>query len=231
MSKPHSHHGHRQRKREQFLKSGIEHLPEHEPLEFLLYYAIPRGDTNPIAHELIKRFGSLAGVLNADYNDLKSVSGVGDNAASLICFTKLISKLYLQKQAQSEVARLFNAETLKEFCTSLFIGALEEEIYCIYLSDDLKLISHEKVCTGRLGAVEIPLRKITRSVLEYNCSRLVMTHNHPAGSCLPSRKDVDSTVKIRDMYAKMEVELTDHIIVGRDGTASMRECGYLSEYQ
>jgi len=226
----HSHYGHRQRKKEQFLKNGIDGLPEHEPLEFLLYYAVPRGDTNPIAHALIKRFGSLDGVLNAEYDDLITVDGVGNNAASLICYAKMFSQLYLKKQAQAELKKLFNADSLKEFCVSLFIGSKEEEIYCLYLSDDLKLIAHEKICTGKIGEVDIPVRRITRSVLKHNCSRLVITHNHPAGSCLPSRKDVDSTEKMRTMYAELDVELTDHIIVGRDGTASMRECGYMSNW-
>ena len=226
MNKEHFHHGHRKRKKEQFLKSGIEHLPEHEPLEFLLYYAIPRGDTNFIAHSLIKHFGSLTGVLNASYDELQKVDGVGANAASLICFTKMFSQLYLQKQAESDLEKMFNSEQLKEFCTTLFTGINEEEFHCLYLTDDLRLISHEKVCSGQLGKVEIPVRKITRSILAHNCSRLVITHNHPAGSCIPSRTDIDSTDSIRALYVKMEVELVDHVVVGRDGAVSMKESGY-----
>jgi len=225
--KDHLHHGHRKRKKEQFLKSGIEHLPEHEPLEFLLYYAIPRGDTNKIAHELIKKFGSLHDVLNANYDDLLTVNGIGDNAASLICFTKMFSKLYLQNQAESELEELFNSTKLKEFCTTIFTGITEEEFHCLYLTDNLKLIAREKVCIGKLGEVNIPIRKITRSILKNNCSRLVITHNHPAGSCLPSRIDIDSTKSIKNIYAEMEVELIDHIIIGRDGAMSMKEKGFM----
>ena len=223
----HLHHGHRVRKKEQFLKSGIAHLPEHEPLEFLLYYAIPRGDTNAIAHRLIKRFGTIAGVVNAPYEELLTVEGVGNNAASLICFAKMFSQRYLQSHAQLELKRLFNSDSLKEFCNSIFVGTMEEEFHCLYLNDNLDLLSREKVCTGKLNEVTLPLRKITRSVFETNCSRLVITHNHPAGSCIPSRVDIDSTIKIQDVYSKMEVELIDHIIVGRDGTTSMRESGYI----
>jgi DNA repair protein RadC len=221
------HCGHRQRKKEQFIKHGIEHLPEHEPLEFLLYYAIPRCDTNVIAHELINRFGSLTGVINASYSDLVKVKGIGENAASLICFTKMFSRLYLQKQLQEELEKLFNSTKLKEFCVALFAGVESEEFHCLYLTDDLELISHEKICTGKLGEVVLPIRKITRSVLEKNCSRLIIAHNHPAGTCMPSRADIDSTRSICDIYNKMEVELVDHIIVGRDGAMSMRECDYI----
>jgi DNA repair protein RadC len=229
-SHSHVHHGHRQRKKEQFLKSGIEHLPEHEPLEFLLYYAIPRGDTNAIAHALIRRFGSLVDVMNADYNELKSVDGIGENAASLICFVKMFSQMYVQRQLECKLNKMFNADNMKEFCKVLFANATEEEFHCLYLTDDLKLISHEKLCSGQLGKIDIPVRKIARSILEKNCSRLIISHNHPAGSCLPSRDDVDSTRKIRDVFVKLEVELTDHIIVGRDGVTSMKECGHFNEY-
>jgi len=222
----HLHHGHRQRKKEQFLKSGLVNLPEHEPLEFLLYYAIPRGDTNYIAHSLIKKFGSLAGVMNASCDELMTVPGIGSNAASLINFTKMFSQLYLQKQAQAQMEKGFNSTRLKEFCTALFIGTDEEEFHCLYLTDNLKLIDCEKICSGELGKVEIPVRKITRSILDKNCSRLIITHNHPAGSCLPSRSDIDSTVNMIDIYSKMEIELIDHVIVGRDGITSMKESGY-----
>ncbi|MCL1788884.1 MAG: DNA repair protein RadC [Oscillospiraceae bacterium] len=223
----HLHHGHRERKREQFLKSGIEHLPDHEPLEFLLYYAIPRGDTNLIAHLLVKKFGSLAGVMNADYNELMKVEGIGKNAATLICFARMFSKLYVKKQAQEELETLHSSDHLKEFCAALFIGAVEEEFHCLYLTDDLKLIGHEKICSGKLGEVNIPFRKISHSILNKNCSRLVIAHNHPAGSCIPSRVDVDSTKSIRKIYMSMEVELVDHVVVGRDGVTSMRETGFM----
>jgi len=123
--------------------------------------------------------------------------------------------------------KMFNSAQLKEFCKSLFIGADEEEIHCLYLTDDLRLITREKVCDGKLGKVALPIRKITRTVLDNNCSRLIITHNHPAGSCIPSRADIDSTKSIKDIYAKMDVELIDHIIVGRDGAMSMKENGYM----
>ncbi|MCL1866970.1 MAG: hypothetical protein FWF82_06135, partial [Oscillospiraceae bacterium] len=179
---PHSHDGHRRRKKEQFLKNGLDGLPEHEPLEFLLYYAIPRGDTNGVAHALIEHFGSLASVVNADYEELLKVKGIGENAASLIYFTRMFSQLYLQKQAITEMSdkskksKLYCSDSLKKFCTSLFIGSGEEEIFCVYLTDNLIPLAHEKICTGELGKVRFPIRKTTRSVFKHNCSRLVVTH-------------------------------------------------------
>jgi DNA repair protein RadC len=121
----------------------------------------------------------------------------------------------------------YQSQQLIEYCKTLFTEATEEEFHCIYMTDDLKIIGCEKVCTGRLGTVDIPVRKITRSILTNNCSRLIIAHNHPAGTCTPSRADVDSTKSLRDIYIKLEVELVDHIIVGRDGAMSMRECGYM----
>jgi DNA repair protein RadC len=215
------------RKREQFLKHGISHLPPHEALEILLYYAIPRGDTNKIAHTLIKRFGSFVNVLNADYDELLKVSGVGKNAASLICYMQMISRLYAEKQAHQEMESLNTSNNLKKYCFALFLGAKEEEVRCLYLSDDLKLINHELVSVGKIGVVGIPVRKITRSIFEKNCSKFVIAHNHPAGTCLPSRTDVDSTKEITDLFKRIDIELVDHIIVGRDGALSMRESNFL----
>jgi DNA repair protein RadC len=221
------HAGRRKRKREQFFRSELDNIPEHEVLEFLLFYSIPRQDTNLIAHALIKRFGSLAEVINACPNELSKVEGVGFASVVLIDFMRKFSKLYLERQAETELMELFNSERLKEYCSALYIGAVEEEFRCIYLTDDLKLIAQEKICTGRIGEVEIPMRRITRAVFERNCSNLVISHNHPAGSCIPSRADIDSTNAIIDGYVKMDISLVDHIIVGRDGVMSMREKGFL----
>ncbi|MCL1881863.1 MAG: DNA repair protein RadC [Oscillospiraceae bacterium] len=223
---PHLHDGHRKRKREQLIKmgfEGLEHFPEHEPLEFLLYYAIPRSDTNALAKTLIKEFGSLANVINADYHELLKIKGIGESAATLISFFRALSKLYLQKNIIIEAQTLSNSGLLKDFCQTLFIGVLEEEVHCIYLTDDLKLITHEKICTGKIGTVDIPTRKIARSILSHNCARVVVTHNHPAGTCIPSKADVDSTRKLQATCNELEAELIDHIIVARDGVMSLRE--------
>ncbi|MCL2634152.1 MAG: DNA repair protein RadC [Oscillospiraceae bacterium] len=226
----HQHGGRRQRKKEQFLKYGIETLPDHEVLEILLYYAIPRSDTNDIAHTLIKKFGSLNNVLDAEYDELKNVSGIGDNAASLICFFRLLSRVYTRNSAEKELIENFNCERLKDYCNTLFFGSKSEEIYCLYLTDDLKLICEERVSMGTIGKVDLPIRKIAHSALVNKCSRLVISHNHPAGSCMPSRADIDATKDVCDMFKKMDVELIDHIIVGRDGVASLKESGYMTGY-
>jgi len=220
------HDGHRKRKKEQFLKSGISHLPEHEMLEFLLYYAIPRGDTNEPAHALINRFGSLTRTFDAGFDELTEVKGVGENAASLICLARMLAEVYFERKTGEDLIELFNSDRLKNYCSSLFITSREEEIRCVYLTDDLKLISSEKICSGTVGKVEIPVRKITRSVFANNCSRIVIAHNHPAGTCIPSRADLESTKDLCALLGKIEIELIDHIIVGRDGVTSMKESGY-----
>ncbi|MDR0197564.1 MAG: hypothetical protein LBI36_05020 [Oscillospiraceae bacterium] len=223
------HHGHRQRKKEQFLKDGLNNFPEHEVLEFLLYYAVPYRDTNATAHELMERFGSLTGVLNAGYGELTQVKGVGANAASLICFSRMLAEIYLTRKTEGELTELFNSERLKSYCSALFASARDEEIYCVYLTDDLKLISSEKVCSGTIGGVNIPVRKIARAIFANNCGRLVIAHNHPAGSCLPSRADVDATKEIAGVFKLMDIELIDHIVVGRDGATSLREIGCMGQ--
>jgi len=219
---PNVHKEHRQRKKAQFLKSGIAYLPEHEIIEILLFYGIPQGDVNSTAHALIDRFGSLAGVLQADYAELCEVDGIGNNAASLICFSRMLAEVYLEKSNGEKLIELFSSDRLKAYCSSLFVGASDEEIRCLYLTDDLRLISSEKICSGTVGKVELPVRKITRSAFKNNCGRIVIAHNHPAGTSIPSRADVAATNDLREVLTKIEIELVDHIIVGRDGVTSMK---------
>ena len=227
--KENPHKDHRKRVRQQMLKNGIEHLLPHEALEILLYYSIPQGNTNPIAHALIKKFGSISGVLNADFDKLLEVKGVGPETATLIRFTQMFSKRYASEQCPIELAELFTSEKLKEYCRTLFLGAKEEEIRCIYLTDDLKLISQELICVGKIGTVEIPVRRIAKSAFDHNCSNLVLSHNHPVGTCMPSRADLDSTRELVEIYSKVDVKLIDHIIVGRDDVLSMKESGFLTD--
>ncbi|MCL1832195.1 MAG: DNA repair protein RadC [Oscillospiraceae bacterium] len=224
--KPHMHHGHRERTREELLKSDFDALPEHKPLEHLLFYAIPRGDVNATAHRLINKFGSLARVMDADYNELIEVEGVGDKSAKMIHFMREFAKLYIKNHTKSSLEELFDSQRLREYCYAFYVGVEQEEFHCLFMTDNLRLIAREKIYSGSLGELEIPVRKIARAILRYDCSRLVMVHNHPAGSCIPSRADVDSTKRMRRTCADLDVELIDHIVVGRDGVISMRENGF-----
>lgn len=226
--KTHSHSGHRQRKKDQFLERGLDGVPEHEILEFMLYYSVPRQDTNGFAHELIHKFGSLREVLGADYRELLEVPGIGPNSASMICFFRMLSEIYLKAEYGNKL-EVNDSESLNTYCKTLFLNSRVEEIRCIFLDDELKLIGEQKICEGTLGKLELPMRSIIEAVIKAKCNRVVMVHNHPKGSCMPSKPDVDGTREMWHTLGRMEIELVDHVIVGMDGEWSMRFHGTLPD--
>jgi DNA repair protein RadC len=216
------HQGHRQRKKEQFLTSGIDDFPDHEKLEFFLYYAIPLGDTNELAHRMIDRFGSFVNVIGASFEDLLEVKGVKEHTASMICLFKMLTKYYIMEKKGSAIG-LNNTATLNNYCAAMFLDATHEEARCVFLDNELNLIGSEKICEGDFGKVELPLRGLLQYIFKARASRVVISHNHPYGSCIPSKADVDTTRELYAFLRTVDVELIDHVIAGKDGVWSMRE--------
>lgn len=222
------HTGHRKRKKQQVIAAGIEHLPDHEILEVMLYYAIPTGDTNNLAHKLVDRFGSLIAVLDASYEDLISVPGVGEHTAMMICFFRMISRKYLMKKT-IESKSLSDTDAVTAYCRAIFTTAEREELHCIFVDDELGLIGEKKITEGTLGKIELPMRAVAEAAFAAKCNRVLITHNHPGGACLPSRADIDATRELWRVLHTMQIELVDHIVVGRDGEWSIRFNGNLPE--
>ncbi|MCL2693923.1 MAG: hypothetical protein FWE60_02320 [Oscillospiraceae bacterium] len=218
----HMHHGHRQRKKEFFLKHGIDDMPEHEKLEFLLFYAIPHGDTNELAHRLIDRFGDFIGVMAASFEDLLEVKGVGEHTASMICLFRMTARYYIMAK-KGDILMLNNTTALNNYCAAMFLDAASEQVRCVFLNNELELIDSAKICDGDFGRVEIPLRALLQQVFKAKCNRIVISHNHPSGSCIPSAKDSNCTLELHAFLSKMDIELVDHVITGEDGVWSMRE--------
>jgi DNA repair protein RadC len=218
----HCHHGHRQRKKEQLLASGLDDFPDHEKLEFFLYYSIPFGDTNELAHRLIDRFGSFVDVIGADYEDLLAVNGVKEHTASMFNLFRMLAKYYIMEK-KGHLLGLNNTGALNNYCAAMFLDADKEEVRCVFLNNELSLIDSEKICEGDFGKVELPLRGLLQYIFKVRANRVVITHNHPYGSCLPSRADVDVTRDVYLFLKKLEIELVDHVITGKDGVWSMRE--------
>ncbi|MCL2020189.1 MAG: hypothetical protein FWG70_10600 [Oscillospiraceae bacterium] len=218
----HRHYGHRKRKKEYFLRHGIDDMPDHEKLEYFLYYAIPTGDTNELAHRLIHRFGSFVNVIEAQYEDLLEVNGIAEHTASMFCLFRMMTKYYIMERKGSIIG-LNNTTALNNYCAALFFDADKEEVRCVFLDSELNLRDSEKVCEGDFGKVDIPLRGLLQRIFKARSNRIVIAHNHPYGSCIPSRADVDITLDLYSFLKKIGIELIDHVIVGRDGVWSMRE--------
>lgn len=220
------HDGHRDRKRDQFLRSGAESFAEHELLELLLFSAIPRKDTNPIAHALIDRFGSLQGVLSASFEELVKMPDIGKSAAVLIM---LIAPLYRQSlifAADHEVV-LDTRERIGNFFRDLFIAHPEETMYQLCLDAKGRKLDLSKVGEGDVGSVGLNVRRIMENVLRSKAVMVALAHNHPSGIALPSDEDRVATEMVREALDTMGVRLVDHIIVADNDYISMAESGLM----
>lgn len=218
------HDGHRERKRTQFLTSGPDPFADHELLEVLLYYAVPRRDTNPIAHELINRFGSLQAVFAAPAAELEQVPGLGRNAAVLI---KLVPELHRKAMlsASANETVLNTTERIGGFFRDLFAGQSEEVMYQLCLDAKGRKLHVYKVGEGDVGSVGLNIRRIMENALHSHAMMVVLAHNHPSGVALPSREDETATELAREALEAMGVALVDHIIVADDDYVSLRESG------
>lgn len=220
------HEGHRARKKKQFLSYGLEPLADHEALELLLYYAIPRADTNPVAHRLIEHFGSLSEVLSARPEELTEVEGVGENAAILL---SMILPLY-RKAFRTETeghAILNSAESAGAFFCNLFRGARQETLYEACLDAKSKLLTCCLVAEGGTDSVNLNLRRIVEQALRCNASNVILSHNHPSGVALPSGDDNTTTLMAQDALRAVGIRLVDHIIVADEDFVSLRDNGLL----
>ena len=220
------HSGHRERKRRQFRDHGIDAFADHEVLELLLYYAIPRRDTNPAAHALLDRFGSLNAVFSAPVEELERVPGVGANAALLL---KLVPQVYRRARtsiAQNEVV-LDTTERIGEFFVEQFVAQTSEVMYQLCLDAKGRLLSCRKVCEGDASTLGLNLRKIVENAILCNAVLVALAHNHPSGVALPSREDKVATLQIKEALDAVNVRLADHIIVADDDYVSLRQEGLL----
>ncbi len=222
------HGGHRQRVKEQFLKNGLDAFAPHVVLELLLYYAIPLKDTNPLAHELLRRFGSLSGVFDAPMEELLKVDGIGRSAATLL---KLIPPLCRRYQEDLDGDKLFiyNFDDAGEYLAKKFIGRQNEAVFLLLLDSRMHIQYCDVVSEGSATAANIYIKKIARTAMEYNSVYAILAHNHPSGDCLPSSQDIDTTRWLHSALQTLEVKMIDHIIVSGNNYLSMAKSGFLPE--
>ena len=222
------HDGHREKLRQRFLKSGLDAFADHEALELLLYYAIPRRDTNPIAHALMERYGSLSAVLAAPVEDLKKVEGVGESAAILL---KLAPQLYRKaKMSDAEQETILSSvERVGAYLLERFAGEKNEVVYQLCLDRKGKLLVCKKLGEGGVTSADLDIRRLVENALLTGASSVVLSHNHPSGVALPSRDDYAATDRAKTALAVVGVALTDHIIVADGDFVSMADSGYIAD--
>ena len=214
------HAGHRSRMKKRYLEHGLDSMADHEVLEILLYYALPYKDTNGLAHELLNKFGSLSGVLEADVSALESVNGVGTNTALLLnLMPKLAGRYYADRW--SELPELNDTDALLDYVRTLFIGRSLETFFMICLNNKGQVKSTVKLSEGTSDEVIIYTTQVVETALQQKCKNVVFAHNHPGGNINPSMSDVRSTRDCFEALEKVGIQLIDHIIVSGDEVVSM----------
>ncbi len=204
------HEGHRGRLKEQFCNAKGS-LNDHQLLELLLFYAIPQKDTNPLAHTLINTFGSLERVFNAHFDDLKRIKGMGYSSALLISLVSELSRrMFFQNDKRVE---LTNAENAIRYCIPLLCNEKHEVAYAIALNSNLSAIHAEKISEGTITATPLSARSVMDVAVRHNATKVILCHNHPSGSLLPSPEDERVTEYIENALSMFDVHICDHIII------------------
>lgn len=219
------HEGHRKRMKERFIKSGLDDFAPHNILELLLFYSIPRGDTNPVAHRLIDIFGSLSGVFDATPEELAKVDGVGENSAILISMIPQIARKYLEDKADTANI-VVGCSDIGAFLLPKFVGRTNEALMMVSIDNKNKIISCSVVAEGTVDSAKVSRRKIMEEAMKVKATRVILAHNHPCGVAVPSSEDVVMTKEIGRLFAQVGIELVDHIIVANDDYVSMAASGF-----
>lgn len=220
------HDGHRERMRGRFVKNGLSGFADHEALELLLYYAIPRGDVNPVAHALMDRFGSLSGVFSAPAELLTQVEGVGERTATLLRLIPQIAQKARLSDLERELA-LNTRERVGAYLLELFSRERNEAVYEICLDGKGKLLACRRLGEGNASAVTLDVRTVVQNALLCSASSVILAHNHPSGVALPSQEDRTATLRVQDALATVDVRLEDHIVVADHDFISFSESGLL----
>ena len=222
------HENHRDRMRARVERDGLESLAEHEALEYLLYMAIPRQDTNPLAHRLIQHFGDFCKVMEATPQELMQVEGVGPRSARLICDVMAFGRYYALKKRKVR-PMLDTTESAVQYVRPLFAGLQNEVLYLILLDDSCRPLHDLRVSEGIPNRVSFDTRKLLRDVARTNSTCAILAHNHPTGLALPSQADLMTTLRVMQLLAPLGVSVIDHIIIAGDNACSMADRGCLPD--
>ena len=217
MAQPHKpgteHEGHRQRMKERFLANGLNGFSDHEILELLLFYAIPYRDTNPLAHQLVERFGSWLQVVDADHRDLLAVPGITPHVACLLNLVGQSVSRYQRDLTQSAVTHFFDLGSLVAYTLPWFVGEREESVVLISMDNKHKLLNATRIFEGSVNSAQFNVRLAVQQALRDNATRVAIAHNHPNGFCFPSEADIGTTAYLAEVLAPLDIRLIDHLVV------------------
>ena len=216
------HTGHRGRAKEEFLQRGLDSWADHKVLEMLLFYAIPQGNTNDLAHVLIERFGSFAGVLDASVEELCAVKGVGEHTAVLLRMIPALCGRYVA--SRSEVGNIVDRSAhVREVLAPYFFGASNEMVYLLCLDGKHKVLGVRKITEGSIHAAEVTGRRIVEEAIGLRAAAVILAHNHVSGIAIPSNEDCATTRYLKEILKPIGIELLDHVVFCDDDMVSMKD--------
>ncbi len=218
--------GHRRRLKEKYLSSSIAAFHPYEAVELLLTFALPRRDVKPLAKELLRRFGSLRGVVASDAAELLSVPGLGEHAVALIKLVKDLGDLYLKEKAMDRI-QISCTQELLDYCRCTMGGLKEEQFRIIYLDTRNRMMDVDILEKGVVNQAVVYPRKVIEHALKRKASALILVHNHPSGHVVPSEADIRLTRTIEEAARVLDILIHDHLIVGEEKVFSFREEGMM----
>ena len=219
------HDGHRERLRQRFLTEGLDNFTDIQVLELLLFYCIPRRDTNELAHALKARFGSLSQVLEARPEELMKVEGIGFNTAVFLSLIPAAGRFYsVDRLSHTKILR--TTDECGEYLLHFFGGRSQETVFLLCLDAKCKVLSCQQIGEGSVNSAGVPIRKVVETALAVNATSVVLAHNHPSGLAVPSHEDIVTTRRVAMALDAVEINLADHIIVADDDFVSMAQSGH-----
>ncbi len=220
------HDGHRSRLRSRFIKYGLDAFNDINALELLLFFSIPRKDTNPVAHALIDRFKTLRGVMDASWAELTEVPGVSEVSAALIKLVPALSKLAYRGETKPG-AILKNSSKAADYLIPMFMYEDREIVYLLCLDANNRVRSCVQIAAGVVNSVDLNIRLIAETAMKNRASSVILAHNHPDGDTCPSAQDIETTKRVRESLMLIDIPLVDHLIISGDNYSSLCDMGYL----
>ncbi|MEG2583460.1 MAG: JAB domain-containing protein [Oscillospiraceae bacterium] len=221
-----SHGGHRGRLDEKSKEMGLKNLPEHEQLEKILFVAVPRGNTNEMAHELLQKFGSMYGVLIAEVSELVKVKGVGVRVAEYLHdMLEVVGILERSKIFTGDKGRVIldSDEKVAKYVKSLYYDVIVETFYMISLNTAKQVIKFDKVSEGTIYQTDVYARRVSKIALMNEAHMVILAHNHPGQTMTATMSDIDTTQAIIRALKALEISVYDHLIVSGDASISFRD--------
>jgi DNA repair protein RadC len=224
---PRDYKGHRERLKKRYRAAGLEGFHDHEVLELILCYAVQRKDVKPLAKALLKTFGNIKGVIDADIADLEKIHGIGAHTAVGLKLIKDLCTLYLRQQAE-ERPQITCTSELVNYCKAALGGLKDEQFRVIFLDAQNRIIDVETIQEGIVNQAVVYPRKVLENALKRKASAIILLHNHPSGNVRPSDADIRLTRTILETAKALDILVHDHIIIGENRFFSFREEGIMN---